>query len=56
MFFRKPWEGKQQSGEAADELEQQKMFESISSYHGEFTRVDNSKEVKQEESNLLTAA
>lgn len=40
-FLREPWKGLPQKSETAEAVEKEKMFEEISSYHGDFTNANN---------------
>ena len=53
-FGRKPWKGKLQQVEAAEEVEKDRFFEEISSFHGEFTH-DDLVQQDGEREDLLTA-
>jgi hypothetical protein len=39
-FVRKPWQGKLQKDEEVDQIEKDRMFESISSFQNDFTQRD----------------
>lgn len=39
-FVRKPWQGKIQKDEEVDQIEKDRMFESISSFQNDFTQRD----------------
>ena len=40
-MLREPWKGLPQKSETAEAVEKEKMFEEISSYHGDFTNANN---------------
>ena len=40
-IMRAPWKGLPQKSETAEAVEKEKMFEEISSYHGDFTNANN---------------